>query len=86
MGAWNTNLVIPDDAWTDDSPDDSPGLRLLAQVKVNGVPFHAHAFLCFTDENGKDEADAIYTLNDQAMQTVTIHGREYIVVIYPHGV
>lgn len=31
MRTWNTNLVIPDDAWADDSPDDSPGLRLLGR-------------------------------------------------------
>ena len=70
-------------------------MRLLATVDINGVPFHAEAFRCHEDENGvqefdkhawtKDAEEAAYLLNDQALLTLTVRSKPYVLLLYPHG-
>lgn len=97
MQTHNLKLDIPAEAFEPTGPDDDKTGRLLCTVWVNGVAFHAEAWAVMEREDTgeqtlvpHDYADdetiaALYTINDQAMQTLEINGREYILFVYPHG-
>lgn len=90
-------LWIPDSEWEETGPDELPWLRCLGPIiDINGVPHHCEAWAVDYDDHGvqnivshtwsEEPTQAIYTLNGQCLATIKIRGREYVVVIYPHGV
>jgi hypothetical protein len=90
-------IIIHDDAWDDASAtdDDLPiGTRLLAPIIVNGIRLHVEAYEVKTDGGVQEIADpnfqaeweAACTFNqNSAFETVTIRGREYVLIATPYG-
>lgn len=89
------NIKIPDDAWEDSSGDAPPGSRLLAQMHINGLAFHVEAIEVKEGERGQCAADSSFDHElagvwaiggpDYVPGTNMINGREYVVVVTPHG-
>lgn len=87
-------MTIPDSAWEDTGPEGEEDSRRAARVEVNGIPFHAEAYLVETDANrvqvfrgdwsaaGK-EALCVLNGGAKAYCLMPIRGREYAVVIRP---
>lgn len=83
--------------WIDSSDEERPdqaGTRLLSTVVIGGAWFHVTAYLA-VDVEGEGQtypgswgadADAIAALDPDCgrWSTVTINGREYVLLITPH--
>jgi hypothetical protein len=89
-------LVIPDDHWEAVGEGDDIRARLLAQVVVCGTMMHDESFQADPESDPQcPVADAISEEawdrlangldSDGRFMTTSIAGREYIVVISPHG-
>lgn len=91
-------VTIPDDAWRDIG--EKPTERLLANVTINGVPFHVNAFSVYVDDGSHGEQRAFDGDEDLAMihaalgadghwSTVSIRGvdgheRDYVLILEPY--
>ncbi len=87
--------------WSATGPQEDTTARLLSTINIGGVAMHLEAFALreraedeeqafvkLSDDaefNFADEERALFTLNDQAMETILISGREYLLVAYPYG-
>lgn len=93
----NFVLVVPDDAWDwcgDEEQDPSRRTRATATITINGVMFHLDAWLVKDSEpfetqemvEGDSDVDAIHgaVYADGSFETVTIEGREYVLVATPY--
>lgn len=78
-----------------DATEDNDGTRLLATLQIGSALFHVMAYLAVTDTEGvqqftgcwgeeADEVSAAIGMHS-AWQTVEINGREYVLIITPHG-
>jgi len=86
--------------WAASGPKEDSTARLLSTINVAGVQMHLEAFAVDVESDEQafvklpadaefdfsDEEHALYTLNETAMQTVTLNGRDYLLVAYPYGV
>ncbi len=88
-------LTIPEAQWeaTGDYLDD-PFSRLTAEIELNGIPMHVEAFEIDADNRDgqhlrdADADDALGRLVGDGgfpVRTMTMHGREYAVLISPFG-
>lgn len=78
-----------------DATESIDGTRLLATLEIGPALFHVMAYLAVDDAEGVqqftgcwgDEADSVYAAigGDGAWETVEINGREYVLIITPHG-
>lgn len=84
-------IDIPESAW-EVCVDES---RLLAQITVNGLSMHLEAWEVYDTKDGmqcavqhdEDFERIFYAVGaDAAFQTLTIRGREYVLVATPHCV
>lgn len=88
-----------DDDNKEDPECHDPGARLLATIAIKGCTMHLEAYALAKECQGDSTAEqrfapvygedsgaqhAFYTLTDGAAQTVTIRGREYVLVAFPH--
>ena len=74
-------------------PEENPGAKLLGQVRILGVSFHAEAYevrrgaegrQVAASEHDEDYLTDLLGLVEGNAQTVTIGGREYVFAITPH--
>jgi hypothetical protein len=90
------HIVIPDGVWVPTGDDEGdPHARLLATIRINGGAFHVEAYAVKLDEHGcqviadgyfQDEWDGLCLLEpNEAFETQTINGRDYVIVARPFG-
>jgi hypothetical protein len=90
-------LNIPEEHWELTGgwdPDVPDWVRVTGPILwILGVPHHIEGY-AVTDVGGiqhpahpaiADELAALWQLNEAALQSVTLFGWEYVLVIYPHG-
>lgn len=88
-------VTIPDSDWEPTGSDTDPRSRLLASVRVNGVACHIEAFAVLgtyveneqqriADPYFEDEWRGICLIEpEEAMATLEIQDREYVLVAFP---
>lgn len=86
------NLTIPEDAWEPQEPDGTdPWGRILAAFTVNGHPLHLEAWAVADNQEGiqevteyPDNLDHISAISGDGgrFRTITVKGREYMLVAY----
>lgn len=67
---------------------------LLGHVVINGVYFHVEAYAVEEDDDGTlytvdppygEHLESAYELSGDSLQTVSIGGRDYVLVVYPYA-
>jgi hypothetical protein len=89
------SITIPEKQWQPSGPDEDPMSRMLCCIVINGTPHHLEAYAVTDDseegqiaahESFEDNVNGAYMVGepDKAFDTVTIYGRDYILVMTPY--